>query len=236
MKNMDLSRSWLYFRRAGLPATDINKLTALADDLKNTPNFAVALEKNVGLVRAWESMIPDELLRREVSWLQKVSDYFAVKPNRLDEFKSHFIIEKGKGRAGVYLKSLTERQTYVGPVFRNQQSSLGYEDFFSNGMRPKGTHDNLLMHTESNTTAGNFISTSLDKDIASQFGGSNGWVFEIKSTNGIDINKTLGDDALFPGQFEVSIPDIILAKDIKGVWKKQGGALTEWIPNPNYIP
>lgn len=187
-------------------------------------------------IKAWEAMIPDELLRKDASWLQKVSDYFTVKPNRLDEFKSHFIIEKGKGRAQVYLKSLTGRQTHAGPVFRNQQSSLGYEDFFNNGMTPKGSHDNLLMHTESNTTAGNFISTTLDKDIATQFGSQNGWVFEIRSTNGIDINKTLGADALHPGQLEVSIPDVILPKDIKGVWQKQGGVLTTWIPNPNYIP
>ena len=214
----------------------------LTKDLKEgSTAFREFMEQDFGAVgskgmEAWEAMIPDELLRKDVSWLQKVHDYFNLKPNKVNEFKSHFIIEKGKGRAPAYLKSLTERQTHVGPVYRNQQSSLGYEDFFNNGMSPNGTHDNLLMHTESNTTAGNFISTSLDKDIARQFGSPNGWVFEIKSTNGIDINKTLGADAIHPGQFEVSIPDQVLAKDIKGVWQKQGGVLTTWIPNPNYIP
>jgi hypothetical protein len=171
-------------------------------------------------IKAWEAMIPDELLRKDVSWLTKVSDHFTLKPNRLDEFKSHFIIDKGKGRVQAYLKSLTGRQTHIRPVFRNQQSSLGYEDFFNNGITPKGTHDNLLMHTESNTIAGNFISTTLDKDIATQFGSQNGCVFEIRSTNGIDINKTLGADAMHPGQLEGSIPDVILSKEIKGVWQK----------------
>ena len=39
-----------------------------------------------------------------------------------------------------------------------------------------------------------------------------------------------------PRQIEVSIPDFILLKDIKGVWQKQGGVLTTWIPNHNYKP
>ena len=36
-------------------------------------------------------------------------------------------------------------------------------------MQPKGTHDDPLLHTQSNTTAGNFVSTTDDFDIANQF-------------------------------------------------------------------
>jgi len=211
------------------------------DDFDGDSRFADFMEvaQETGqaqrVVKAWKAMFPDEFLRKNTEWLEKVSNYFTLKPNRYDEFVDHFPTEKSKGRATAYLKSLTERQTHNGTVWRNQQSSLGYEDFFNNGMQPKGAHDNLLRHTESNTTAGNFVSSTLDKDIAPQFGGPNGWVFEVRSTKGIDINKTLGDDALHFGQKEVSIPDGVLAKDIKGVWRKVGRELTEWIPNPNFV-
>lgn len=181
-------------------------------------------------------MFPDEFLRKNTEWLEKVSNYFTIKPNRYDEFVDHFKVEKGKGRAEAYLKSLTNRQIHDGDVWRMQQSSLGYQDFFDNGITPGGNHDNILRHTESNTTPGNFISTSTDKTFATNWGAKNGWVFEIRSTKGIDVNKTLGDDALHPAQFEVSVPDGVLAKDIKGVWEKKDYQLIKWIANPNYVP
>lgn len=198
----------------------------------NLPNQSV---KNT-VVKAFEAMFSDEYLRQNDYWLKRVSYYFITNPNRYSEFVNYFPLEKNKGRAKAYLLSLTDRKIYKGTVWRNQQSSLGYETFFNNGIPPKGGHDNLLLHTESNTTAGNFVSTTLDMDIAPQFGGPNGWVFEIRSRTGVDINQTLGDDALHFGQKEVSIPDGILPSDIIGVWKKQKRVLTEWIPNPKYIP
>ena len=47
----------------------------------------------------------------------------------------------------------------------------------------------IVAHIRSNTTPGNFVSTSLDINIAKDFAGKNGYVYEIKTTNYIDVNK-----------------------------------------------
>ena len=54
---------------------------------------------------------------------------------------------------------------------------------FEKGFTPKGSHNDLVLHTTSNRTAGNFISTSSSDDIALGFAGKNGYVYEIRTTN-----------------------------------------------------
>ena len=92
-----------------------------------------------------------------------------------------------------------------------------------------------MAHIRSNTTPGNFVSTSLDINIAKDFAGKNGYVYEIKTTNYIDVNKQLGNKSLYPEQKEFSIPGGIKAEEIKGVYIKKKGVFTgEYINNPNF--
>ncbi len=67
-------------------------------------------------------------------------------------------------------------------------------------------HNNLEQHVTSNTTACNFISTTSGKEIAQQFAGKNGYVYEIQTLNYIDVNMILSLKSPFPEQMEFSIP------------------------------
>ncbi|MBQ3782108.1 MAG: hypothetical protein II838_01535 [Lachnospiraceae bacterium] len=88
---------------------------------------------------------------------------------------------------------------------------------------------------KSNTTAGNFVSTSSDKAIATEFAGKNGYVYELQTDNYVDINSTYGAGAYFPEQMEFSIPGGIKSSEIVGAYKKQGGEIVgDFIPNPNF--
>ena len=92
------------------------------------------------------------------------------------------------------------------------------------------------MHTKSNTTAGNFISTTDKFELARDgFAGKNGYVYVIEMNNYVDINATYGAKAYFPEQFEFSIPGGIKPSEIKGAYAKQSGKIVgNFIRNPNY--
>ena len=72
-------------------------------------------------------------------------------------------------------------------LFRGDRASVVPDDVFKNGFKPKGTHNDALLHTKSNTTAGNFVSTSGDIVIATEFAGKNGYVYVIRTNNYVDI-------------------------------------------------
>lgn len=92
-----------------------------------------------------------------------------------------------------------------------------------------------MLHTKSNTTAGNFVSTSGDIVIATEFAGKNGYVYVIRTNNYVDINSTYGAGAYFPEQMEFSIPGGIKPYEIVGAYKKQGRKIIgDFIPNPNF--
>ncbi len=107
---------------------------------------------------------------------------------------------------------------------------------FEEGIKPKGTHDDALLHTKSNTTAGNFVSTTDQFDLARDgFAGKNGYVYVIETDNYVDINRTYGDKAYFPEQSEFSMPGGIKRSEIKGAYSKEKGVIVgDLIPNPNY--
>ena len=120
-------------------------------------------------------------------------------------------------------------------VYRGDRASVVPEDVFQNGIKPKGTHNDALLHTKSNATAGNFVSTSSDMSIATDFGGKNGHVYVIKTDNYVDINSTYATDAYFPEQKEFSIPGGVKPSEIVGAYKKQNGKIIgDFIPNPNF--
>lgn len=53
-------------------------------------------------------------------------------------------------------------------------------------------------YTRSNVTAGNFVSTTSDKSIATDFAGENGYEYVMATSNYTDINSTYGARAYFP--------------------------------------
>ena len=116
-------------------------------------------------------------------------------------------------------------------MFRGDRSSVTPEVAFKEGFTPKGSGNDLLAHTTSNTTPGNFVSTSADKWIAQQFACKNGYVYEIDASNYIDVNSALGANSPFPEQMEFAIPGGIIPSQIKGAWTSTG----EFIPNPGYL-
>jgi hypothetical protein len=120
-----------------------------------------------------------------------------------------------------------ERKT----LFRGERSSMTPDMVFKNGFISKGSGDNSLAHITSNTTPGNFVSTSINKGVAQDFAGENGYVYEISTSNYIDVNRVLGANSPYPEQMEFSIPGGISPSQIKGAWTTTG----EFIQNPNYI-
>lgn len=194
---------------------------------------------NAKLVGTWKVLDDtgiDAVLRKDPTTLQKVSNYVALKPSRAEEFLTYLKTEIKKGREKLYLKSLLDRKEYSGTVYRGDKASLTPEQVFKNGFSSPGSHDNLLNHIESNTTRGDFVSTTRDPSIADAFSSKNGYVYEIRSKKGIDVNATLGGDAdtFFPEQVEVSIPGGILPSDIKGAYPKGKVSPENFILNPNY--
>lgn len=106
---------------------------------------------------------------------------------------------------------------------------------FESGISSKGIGNDLLAHVSSNTTAGNFVSTSKKRDIAEAFAGKNGYVYKIQTDRGIDVNKVLGEKSPYPEQSEISIPGSIRSSEIVGAWKVREGKITEdFISNPNF--
>lgn len=71
-------------------------------------------------------------------------------------------------------------------LFRGERANVVPDDVFQNGFKPMGTHNDALLHTKSNATAGNFVSTSGDKAIATEFASNNGYVYVILADNYFD--------------------------------------------------
>ncbi len=135
----------------------------------------------------------------------------------------------------VVVKRVNNGEHGIKILFRGEKASVVPDDVFQNGFIPKGTHNNALLHTKSNSTVGNFVSTSGDKSIATEFAGKNGYVYVIQTDNYVDINSTYGLGTYFPEQMEFSIPGGIRPTEIIGVYKKQSGKIMEdFIPNPNF--
>lgn len=218
-------------------------LIPLANDLKgpNADDLKGFFDGTVERFRAWEAFFPDQAIRTNTTWLQKLDNYLTAKPNKLDEVTDQFAIEKGKNRVTAYLRGLLERTHFDGDVFRGDKASVTPTQAFNNGIPAQGSHDNLIKHLDGgNVNKGDFVSTSKDINIADGFAGNNGYVFKVKSRNGkgVDVNETLGDevDNWFPEQLEVSMTGGIDKADIIGAYPKGSYTSADFIPNPNYIP
>ena len=133
------------------------------------------------------------------------------------------------------VESANKSGSNIKVLFRGDKTSVAPDEVFQNGFKPRGTHNNALLHTKSNNTVGNFVSTSSNKAIATEFAGKNGYVYVIQTDNYVDINGTYGLGAYFPEQMEFSIPGGIKPSEIVGAYKKQAGKIIgDFNPNPNY--
>ena len=141
----------------------------------------------------------------------------------------------GAGRAVSALKESIGNKSATRILYRGDRASASPDIIFENGFTPKGTHNDALLHTKSNATAGNFISTTSEQAIATDFAGRNGYVYVIKTNNYVDINSTYGANAYFPEQMEFSIPGGIKPSEILGAYRKQSGVLVkDLISNHNF--
>jgi len=220
---------------------DLNVTKFFEDvNLPGNTDFVQLIKNKSNVVKAWKVFFPDQAVRTNATWLQKLDGYFTTKPNKLDEVTDQFAIEKSKNRVNAYLRGLLERKHYDGVVFRGDKASLTPTQAFNNGIPSKGGHDNLIKHLDGgNVNKGDFVSTSKDISIANDFAGNNGYVFKVKSRNkkGVDVNETLGGevDNWFPEQLEVSMSGGIDKADIIGAYPKGQYSDADFIPNPNYV-
>lgn len=119
-------------------------------------------------------------------------------------------------------------------LYRGEYDNILPDTTFKNGFTPKGTHNDALLHTQSNETAGNFVSTSSEMGMATHFAEEGGYVYVIRTKNYIDINAVYGDDVFFPKEMECAVPGGIKSSEVTGAYQKQNGQLGAFIPNPYY--
>lgn len=111
----------------------------------------------------------------------------------------------GDGKAERLWAAQVGEKSNTKTLYRCDKSTVTPDSVFEDGFTPKGTHDDAWLHTKSNFTAGNFISTSGDFEIASEFARKNGYVYVIETDNYVDINATYGSNANFPEQKELNL-------------------------------
>ena len=148
-------------------------------------------------------------------------------------FKNGFT--KTDGIAKSAKKGSKEAKTF----FRGDDISVTPDIVFSQGIKPKGTHNDPLLHTKYNSTPGNFVSTStkasIAEDYATYYGMQEGYFYIIHTDNYIDMNAIYGNSAFHPHDNEFLIPGGIKASEIEGAYKIQSDySIGEFIPNPNF--
>jgi hypothetical protein len=114
------------------------------------------------------------------------------------------------------------------------------DEIFENGFRPKGTSDDLLLHSiDSNKPPSNFVSTSPDRevgiDFATKFNMRSGFLYTIRMIPGRDLIKELGKKYKFSNEREVAIQGGVKKEDILGATPigANGRAGDHSILNPN---
>lgn len=118
-------------------------------------------------------------------------------------------------------------------VFRGERASKSPEVVFTEGLKPRGNELDLLTHVTLNKAETIYVSATISIDIAEAFAGRNGFIYEIETDRGIDVNLVLGVASPFPEQQEIAIPNGIFSEEIVEAYPKKAGALTgEFIANP----
>ncbi|UUE59858.1 enterotoxin A family protein [Pectobacterium aroidearum] len=92
---------------------------------------------------------------------------------------------------------------------------------FNEGFQTRGSSNSLELHVADNTSPpSNFISTSKSQDVAAEFGSQfyteNGYIYAVKSNNGIDVNSVLGRNSPAGHELEVAIPGGVRPGNVLG--------------------
>ena len=110
-------------------------------------------------------------------------------------------------------------------------------DVFKQGFQAQGNNMDLYNHAATNFNSG-YVATSKTPNIARDFAYENdGFVYTIKKpSNGVDVNKSLGEISPNAHEKEIAIPNSISSENIKGARKvNENGRFTgSFIPNPTY--
>jgi hypothetical protein len=120
-------------------------------------------------------------------------------------------------------------------TYRGDRRSI--EVIFQEGFKPKGDSTDLQNYTATNE-ASIYVSTSKDPEIAIDFatnyGTSDGVIYAVRSSNGIDVNKKLGNKSPFPEEQEIAIPGGATPAQVLGATPvKADGSYSEYsILNP----
>jgi hypothetical protein len=92
---------------------------------------------------------------------------------------------------------------------------------------------NLAEHAAGAPDSG-FVATSDSYQIAYAFAGKNGYVYQICTKRGIDVNGVLGPKSPYPEQKEVAIPGGVSSSEVMSAVAKSAGmipAATQYNPN-----
>ena len=215
---------WCFFAALGLTALQYLEISLLCAIIGCGADIASIYAANSGH-SIFAGILKAIGLAGKIAAFSAASAAISTRSNPLDS-KSR----SGRSSAGSRGSSSTKKTLY-----RGDRSSVRPKDVFESGFESKGVHGDPLLHTKSNTTAGNFVSTSADKGIATEFAGKNGYVFEMRTNNCIDINGTYGEKILYPEQMEFVVPGGIKPSEIVGAYRVQNGKIVgDMIPNPNF--
>lgn len=93
------------------------------------------------------------------------------------------------------------------------------ETIFPEGFQTKGGNTDLYQYAAVNTPS-IYLSTTTNIDVAVEFatkyGCCDGYVYAVRSSNGIDVNRTLGSQSPWPEEAEIAIPHGAKSEQILG--------------------
>jgi RHS repeat-associated protein len=118
-------------------------------------------------------------------------------------------------------------------VYRGDRASRPPELVFKTGFLPKGANMNLLEHANGASDSG-FVATTTAIGIAHDFAGKNGYIYQICTKRGVNLNLALGAKSPYPEQQEISIPGGVLPSEIMSATPKGGFFPAATVKNPNF--
>lgn len=129
------------------------------------------------------------------------------------------------------------------PDLTYRGDSRSPNEIFERGFEPKGDNRNLLEHATDNPADSNFVSTSSSRDVAvddfaTTYNSTDGQVYTIRTGDGVDVNRTLGNQSSYPNELEIAVPGGVPAENIRGMTpvNADGTPKGATILNPNYRP